>query len=156
MFAVIWKIVFLIASVSAAAVMAICVRGDLIVKQIRVEWIWVFIGINSMLAWCLHGNLKTSISGLALGILFWIISIGTAEKIGKGDAGMISGIGIYLGFWKTLAIVFTALLMASVYGMVLLKQKKGWTCKMAFIPFLCIPYMIAVVFLLYTGICTPK
>ena len=125
--------------------MVLCMLEDIRKKQIHTAMIAVFIVSNGIMAWHEQREWTQMAAGAALGICFLLISICTGEKIGKGDALLVFGIGVYQGFWTALMIVFTAMLMACVYGLFLLKKKKGWKYEIAFVPFLLVPYAAAVI-----------
>lgn len=125
--------------------MVVCTVRDILKKRIYLGETGVFVVANLVLAWCEQIDWKSMILGMLLGVIFMVVSLCTKERVGKGDAILIMGAGIYLGFIEALIVVFTALLLASVYGCFLLWKKKGWSCEMAFVPFLLIPYTGAVI-----------
>lgn len=133
------------AMVIAISFMIVCTIEDVLKKQICLRETGIFVAANLVLAWCERVGWRMLISGMVLGIFFMIISICTKEKIGKGDAILIMGTGSYLGGMGGLIVVFSALLLALVYGLFLVWKKKGWAYEMAFVPFLLIPYTGAVV-----------
>ena len=125
--------------------MALCMVEDIRKRQIHTAAIVGFIVLNGMMAWYEHQEWKQMAAGVVSGIAFLLISICTGEKIGKGDALLILGIGMHQGFWSALMIVFTAMLMVCVHGLLLLKKKKGWKYEIAFVPFLLVPYAAAII-----------
>ncbi|MGN0357381.1 MAG: prepilin peptidase [Blautia sp.] len=131
--------------------MTLCMLEDIRKKQIHAAMIILFIVLNSIMAWYEQKEWTQMAAGAALGICFLLVSICTGEKIGKGDALLVLGIGVYHGFWTALMIVFTAMLMVCVYSLFLLKKKKGWKYEIAFVPFLLVPYAAAVILQLCSG-----
>lgn len=90
--------------------------------------------------------LSSYIAAIAVGILFFAVSYFTKEKIGYGDSFIILFIGILLGFENLLFIVFAALIMSAVTGVVMIIAKG---CKRNLsLPF--VPFMFAA-FLLLAG-----
>ncbi len=122
----------------------ICTVEDWRRKSISVTYTAVFLAANMLLAYCQKLEITFVLAGFMVGVLFFLISLGTGEKIGKGDALFIMGIGVCFGFYQTLGVVFFALLMSSIYGvwMSLAKKRRPWSYEIAFIPFLWIPYTI--------------
>lgn len=140
-----------IATIIVLVFMIVFTVEDISRKQIHTVRLAVFILLNFILAWSNQTDWITIVAGAILGILFLIISICTKEKIGKGDAIIIGGIGIYLGFQAALMIVFVALLMICIYGLFFVRKKNGWSCEIAFVPFLLVPYASAVILQLYNS-----
>lgn len=122
----------------------ICTVEDWRRKSISVIYTAVFLAANMLLAYCQKLEITFVLAGFMVGVFFFLVSLGTGEKIGKGDALFIMGIGVCFGFYRTLGVVFLALLMSSIYGawMSLAKKRRPWSCEIAFIPFLWIPYTI--------------
>lgn len=75
--------------------------------------------------------------GLMLGGLSWVFGRITAGQFGTGDALVILCLGLYVGFSGCLAVLFLALLLASLAALVLLLLKKSTLqSEIPFIPFL--------------------
>lgn len=123
--------------------MAVCMVEDICKKQIHTAVVVLFIVASIMMAWYEQREWTCMAAGSVWGILFFIISICTCGKIGKGDAFFILGIGVYMGFWTSFMIIFAAMFLVCVYGLFLLKKKKGWKYEVAFVPFLTISYVLA-------------
>lgn len=137
------------AAVVVVVIMAVCTGEDICRKQIHTRNLALFIPANFLLAWCSRNEWKMMAAGAVLGIIFFVISICTEEKIGKGDAVLIIGMGINLGFWTALVVVFLALCEVCIYGLIFLRKRKGWSYEIAFVPFLLVPYVSAVIWQLY-------
>ena len=71
---------------------------------------------------------KTDILSIILGILpgifLMLTSIVTNEEIGKGDAAILSTIGIFLGLKKTILVLIYALFSTIIIGGILLLIRK--------------------------------
>ncbi len=77
------------------------------------------------------------ILGILPGAAAALISLITRGKIGIGDALLIIAIGIGCGFYMTLEIWMTALLLSAVFGIVMLALKKATgKTEIPFVPFL--------------------
>lgn len=138
------------ATVVVIVTMLVCMAEDIYRKQVHVVYLTVFVLANLIMAWCNQNSWKMTAAGSILGVLFLSISICTEEKIGKGDAVFIGGMGIYLGFWSALMVVFLALILVCLYSLIFLKKKKGWSYEIAFVPFMLVPYAVVVVYQLCT------
>lgn len=89
---------------------------------------------------------KTDILSIILGILpgifLMLTSIVTNEEIGKGDAAILSTIGIFLGLKKTILVLIYALFSTIIIGgILLLIRKKNKKYKIPFVPFILFSYI---------------
>jgi len=81
--------------------------------------------------------------GAFAGVVLLVISKLTAESIGYGDGLVALVMGLYVGIWKSLSVLFCGLLFASIFSIILVNVKKrGWKSKIPFIPFLLISYVV--------------
>lgn len=79
--------------------------------------------------------------GAVVGIGMILISVCTKQAIGLGDGLVLLVVGIFIGLWKTLMILFLAGILVAVVGIVLMVQKKGnLKTSLPFIPFLLAAY----------------
>lgn len=79
--------------------------------------------------------------GVIVGIGMILISVCTKQAIGLGDGLVLLVVGIFIGLWKTLMILFLAGILVAVVGIVLMVQKKGnLKTSLPFIPFLLAAY----------------
>lgn len=89
---------------------------------------------------------KTDILSIILGILpgifLMLTSIVTNEEIGKGDAAILSTIGIFLGLKKTILVLIYALFSTIIIGgILLLIRKKNKKYRIPFVPFILFSYI---------------
>lgn len=89
---------------------------------------------------------KTDILSIILGILpgifLMLTSIVTNEEIVKGDAAILSTIGIFLGLKKTILVLIYALFSTIIIGgILLLIRKKNKKYKIPFVPFILFSYI---------------
>lgn len=83
------------------------------------------------------------IAGAMVGGALYIISMISREKIGKGDALMIMSSGVYLGFWKNIALLWLGSALAAVVCLVLYScMKWGKDAEVPFAPFLLGAYLV--------------
>ena len=82
-------------------------------------------------------SFESIICGLLVGIVLYLFSILTNEKIGKGDCFIIMVSGLYLGFIDVLVLIWISSLLALIYGLITIKRlKKDSSYEMPFVPFL--------------------
>lgn len=87
------------------------------------------------------------ILGAMTGVVFIITSKMTKEKFGYGDSILILILGIFLGFWNIMYLLFIAFFVSAVYSVILLSVfRKGKKESFPFIPFLTIGYLGGVIF----------
>ncbi len=124
--------------------LGICSLEDLWKRQIHLAVLAVF-GLLGI-ALHLHGASRTAwdlLCGAGIGALLYLISLLTGEKIGKGDALLVTTTGIYLGFRDNLLLLWIASLLAGTVGLLLfLFRKKKKNDRIPFAPFLLAAYLI--------------
>lgn len=82
------------------------------------------------------------ILGILPGIFLMLTSIVTNEEVGKGDAVILSTIGIFLGLKKTILVLIYALFSTIIIGgILLLIRKKNKKYKIPFVPFILFSYI---------------
>lgn len=87
-------------------------------------------------------NIAIIILGILPGVFLMLASIVTNEEIGKGDAVILSTIGIFLGLKKSILILINALFMTVLIGGIfLLIKKKNRKYKIPFVPFILFSYI---------------
>lgn len=112
-------------------------------KYKKIPWVlsicFIVIGIGSVLT-------SSPINwwqflGAIVGIGMILISVCTKQAIGLGDGLVLLVVGIFIGLWKTLMILFLAGILVAVVGIVMMVQKKGnLKTSLPFIPFLLAAY----------------
>ena len=87
--------------------------------------------------------LMDMIGGMAVGVVLYLCAHFSGEKIGKGDALLVMVCGIFLGLWETLLLLWLSLLLASIFGICVMKLKgRGRGVEMPFVPFLLLGYVL--------------
>lgn len=91
---------------------------------------------------CNTESVRAKVFGGLLGLLFFLISKCTNQAIGYGDSWIILLLGIHLGIFVTLQILFTASLVAGISSLFFL-WKRRWKrySTLPFVPFLAISYL---------------
>ena len=85
----------------------------------------------------LFSLLEKGIFGLIPGLLFLFLAKASKEAVGYGDGIILLFIGISIGFWQCLGVLFTALLgifLAAAMILILAGRKKN--VRIPFLPFL--------------------
>lgn len=111
---------------------------DIKTKQVRMLEIIVFgiLGIIVNIVWPVK-SFESIICGFLVGIVLYVFSILTNEKIGKGDCFIIMVSGLYLGFIDVLVLIWISSLLALIYGLITIKRlKKDSSYEIPFVPFL--------------------
>ncbi len=82
------------------------------------------------------------LAGASFGAIFFGISKFTKEAVGYGDSWIILLLGIVLGIFEALQVLFVASLMAAVVGLFYLWIRK-WkrSAALPFVPFLTLAYL---------------
>lgn len=128
-----WVLIFL----------TICALIDIRKRQIPV-WLLILASVCLSIFRILHWRESTVVwlGGIAVGIVFLIVSKLTDEALGYGDSWMILLLGIYLGVWDLLWLLSIAFLLSAIMAAIVLFKNK-WSRKAAFpfVPFLAVSYM---------------
>lgn len=134
-------------AVGLLGIFSFCTLEDIRKRSFDVMYLILFaIGGVILHVYTQQDSIYSLLGGAAIGVVLYIISILSDEKIGKGDAMLIMVTGIYSGFWNTIIILFAACLLSSVYGIFLLVcKKKEKNFRMPFAPFLLGAYMILLI-----------
>lgn len=133
--------------IAAVAVLVCIAAEDIRYKKISGTGILLFFMVNTMLLLMMECSVYEKCMDLAAAVLFggsfYTIAIATKEAIGKGDAFLIMGAGVSLGYVGTAAVVLLALILVLIYGIIGVAGHKIYMKqKVAFVPFLCLAYGI--------------
>lgn len=105
------------------------------------QCIWHCRGIATFLRW--KTDSVEYVWCMLVGIVLYLISILSHGKVGKGDAFLVTSMGVYLGFWNNLTILWMASVMAAIFGVVACvffrKEKEE---SLPFVPFLLVAYLL--------------
>lgn len=130
-------------SLGLIGMLSICSIQDLKEKQISIWPILIF-GVLGEIMNLVDGkiNVKEGLMCFGVGIILYLYSVLSEEKIGKGDAAVMGITGVYAGFWAALGVLWIASIMALAVGLIVLKVKKE-TLKyeLPFIPFILVGYI---------------
>lgn len=134
----------LVKNVVLLVMLAVSAVEDIRKKKISLIWIGIFAaaGIVGNIFWESE-SIWSLVGGVCVGILLLGISRVTHGEIGLGDGCIICVIGVYLGFFKNMELLLTALLLAAVCAIILvLLRKAGRKTELPFVPFLCMAHIL--------------
>ena len=89
------------------------------------------------------GHIRLAAGGLLIGLLFVVVSRVTGEQLGYGDSWLLCVLGIYVGTWNMLLLLFAAWMSAALAAMGVLavcRFRRGMTLPM--VPFITLGYII--------------
>lgn len=130
--------------------LAVCAVFDGLYRQIPliVVWLGMFAAVCLQICGVMGetGIFMTAVS-LVPGVVFFLLSFLTGEKVGYGDGWVLLMIGLFLGVYRCFLILFVGLLAESAVAMVLLAFKKIRRDKeIPFSPFLLLGMGVMVCF----------
>ena len=120
--------------------LGICAVFDGVEKKIPLAVIWL--GIITAIVLHIEGIIGDGSwwdMGMAVlpGMIFWMLSFVTHEKVGYGDGWMLVMIGLFTGLWKCFLILMVGLVSESLSVLVLLAFKRiSKDRQIPFAPFL--------------------
>ena len=120
--------------------LGICAVYDGLERTIPLPVVWL--GIIAALI--LHiqglggnGTWQSAALSVIPGVMFWVLSFVTCEKVGYGDGWMLTMIGLYMGLWKCFLILTVGLILSSLVVLILLMLRKvSREYRLPFAPFL--------------------
>ena len=99
-------------------------------------------GITIFAIYCKDITIWYRLAGGALGMMLFVVSTVTKEAIGYGDSWLILLLGVYLGIFRVLQLLFASSILAVLFAVFYLCVRK-WNRKatLPFVPFLTIAYL---------------
>ncbi len=130
-------------TIGVAWLLALAAYDDIRTREIRIIYILIFaiagIVLNILTP---PESISSILCGVLTGVVVLIFSILSNEKIGKGDALLLMVIGLYLGFYMTIALLWLASIMAAIFGIAIIGIKKEkLRYEIPFVPFLLVAYI---------------
>lgn len=120
--------------------LAICAVCDGLEKKIPLAVVWI--GIATAIVLQMQG-MSGEWSWLSItlpvlpGVIFWMLSLITGEKVGYGDGWMLIMIGLFMGLWRCLLILLVGLVSESFVVLILLVFRRvSKDRQVPFAPFL--------------------
>ncbi len=120
--------------------LAICAVSDGIWKRVPLAVVWL--GMLTAVLLRLEGAMGESSwlsvgLSLAPGMMFWMLSFISGEKVGYGDGWVLLMIGLFLGAGRCFLVLMTGLMAESFVVLVLLAFRKvRGDGEVPFVPFL--------------------
>lgn len=116
---------------------------DIRKKMFSVIFVLLFVLIEFLMS-VLYGNdLLSILLGSIPGLICILISLSSKQKMGMGDALIITSVGFWLGFGEVMVLWFGSLVLAAAFGIVLmLIGKAGRKTALPFVPFILAAYAI--------------
>ena len=121
----------------------ICGIRDIRKREIPIWWL-IIISVLVLLFVLLfdRNRLISRLVGGVFGLLFFLISKCTKEAIGYGDSWLILILGVYLGSFEALQVLFWAALIAAVVALFLLcRRKRKKSITIPFVPYLAVAFL---------------
>ncbi len=121
-------------------IMGVCAVIDGLKREIPIVIVWIGIIVAVILRLCgTIGDGSAVMAALSVipGVMLWMISFVTREKVGYGDGWMLIMIGLFAGMWRCFLILLIGLISESLIVLVLLAvQRISHDRKIPFAPFL--------------------
>ena len=120
--------------------LGICAVYDGLERTIPLWVVWL--GIIAALILQIQGlggneTWRSAVLSVIPGVMFWVLSFVTGEKVGYGDGWMLIMIGLYMGLWKCFLILMAGLISSSLVVLILLMFRKvARDHQLPFAPFL--------------------
>lgn len=120
--------------------LGICAVYDGLERTIPLSVVWL--GIIAALVLHIQGLggneiWQSAVLSVIPGVIFWVLSYVTGEKVGYGDGWVLIMIGLYMGLWKCLLILVVGLIFSSMIVLILLMLRKvSREYQLPFVPFL--------------------
>ena len=132
-------------AVSLLSMLGACSYEDIKSRRIGVILVLGF-GILGIFLHLFYSRLSIEemLGGIAIGLIMFLVSYLSQERIGKGDALVLTVSGIYLGFWNNLFLLWGASLMASFVGIVFIAKGERKR-ELPFVPFLLVVYVLGLI-----------
>lgn len=128
---------------SLGGFLVVCGIRDIWKREIPTWWLVAMSVVVAVFVLAVDRNMFLSrLVGGLLGIFFFFISKWTKEAIGYGDSWLILALGIYLGSYEALQVLFWATVIAAG-GALFLLWRKRWkkNITIPFVPYLAVAYI---------------
>ncbi len=120
--------------------MGVCAVVDGLKREIPIVIVWIGIIVAVILRLCGtigEGSAVMAALSVIPGVMLWMISFVTREKVGYGDGWMLIMIGLFVGMWSCFLILLIGLVSESFIVLVLLAvQRISRDRRIPFAPFL--------------------
>lgn len=112
-------------------------------KNISVKWLLLNALTALLAAYFTKMQLSELAAGLLPGAFLFLAAFATHGRIGKGDAGVVLILGMYLGMWGSLTVLLFGCSLSALFGVCMVLSRRFSPKRyMIFSPFLCAGYII--------------
>lgn len=121
-----------------------CAITDLKSKTIPIWWTVVF-GISAMIyqIFWKKQKLETILFSMIIGVTLLVAAKISNQRIGYGDGIIFLILGLWIGFWDGISLLFFSLILSSIISVYLIiVRRKGRDYRIPFIPFVTAAYII--------------
>lgn len=124
--------------------LAWAVYTDIRERKIWIPVVSVFLLTLMVMRYCAgQGGMLLWIASIGIGSFFYLVSVVTNGKIGKGDAFLFAMTGVGLGLWENIILIYCSFLCAfvgAVYLLIIRKKERHYV--MPFAPYIFVAYLI--------------
>ena len=121
-----------------------CTITDLKSKTIPIWWTVVF-GISAMIyqIFWKKQKLEAILFSMIIGVTLLVAAKISNQRIGYGDGIIFLILGLWIGFWDGISLLFFSLILSSIISVYLIiVRRKGRDYRIPFIPFVTAAYII--------------
>ncbi len=121
-----------------------CAITDLKSKTIPIWWTVVF-GISAMIyqIFWKKQKLEAILFSMIIGVTLLVAAKISNQRIGYGDGIIFLILGLWIGFWDGISLLFFSLILSSIISVYLIiVRRKGRDYRIPFIPFVTAAYII--------------
>lgn len=121
-----------------------CTITDLKSKTIPIWWTVVF-GISAMIyqIFWKKQKLEAILFSMIIGVTLLVAAKISNQRIGYGDGIIFLILGLWIGFWDGISLLFFSLILSSIISVYfIIVRRKGRDYRIPFIPFVTAAYII--------------
>ena len=121
-----------------------CAITDLKSKTIPIWWTVVF-GISAMIyqIFWKKQKLEAILFSMIIGVTLLVAAKISNQRIGYGDGIIFLILGLWIGFWDGISLLFFSLILSSIISVYfIIVRRKGRDYRIPFIPFVTAAYII--------------
>ena len=121
-----------------------CAITDLKSKTIPIWWTVVF-GISAMIyqIFWKKQKLEAILFSMIIGVTLLVAAKISNQRIGYGDGIIFLILGLWIGFWDGISLLFFSLILSSIISVYfIIVRRKGRDYRIQFIPFVTAAYII--------------
>lgn len=149
----IYNVILVLGFIFLFVIVLLSCNWDIRYHRVKMMYCSMFMLGNGLMALWMHVPFRDLFIGLIPGIFLLLFHSFPRLQLGMADVYFILGCGLLLGFWNTIFVLMGSLVVASIYGAILLiRNREAITCEIAFIPFLSLFYLIDTIYMGYSFI----